>query len=234
MAALERSSSVEPAAEHRRGGRTWRGRALAIISVTLIVLSVTGALAAAGGFFWFLGQVSDREAPLLRDADGIVVLTGGTSRIADAIELLAAGHGKRLLITGAHPTTSQREIARLMPRYERWIECCVDLDHSALNTFGNAAETRRWIRSLNFESLIVVTSNYHMPRSMAELAHALPEIRLIQFPVISDKVKAEPWWSSPTTARLLLSEFVKYIVVQARIRLDPVPEQTGLVRSARQ
>src|SRR5690606_27445497 len=139
-----------------------------------------------------------------RDADGIVVLTGGASRIPDAIELLAAGHGRRLLITGVHRTTSSRELARLVPRYEQLLKCCVDLDHSAINTVGNAAETRRWVKDQRFTSVIVVTSSYHMPRSMAELGRQLPDVRLIAFPVVTEKMRDEAWWDSLPTARLLM------------------------------
>jgi len=77
-----------------------------------------------------------------RNTDGIVALTGGASRIADAIELLASGRGKRLLISGAYRATNSKEISRLNPEFERWVRCCVDFDRS-LNTLGNAIETKR-------------------------------------------------------------------------------------------
>src|SRR5438094_3160220 len=96
------------------------------------------------GFFWFLRNVPDEEVALDRNADGIVVLTGGASRIADAIELLASGRGTRLLISGVYHATTSDEIAHLMPKYHDLITCCVDLDYFAVNTSGNAAETRNW------------------------------------------------------------------------------------------
>ncbi len=73
---------------------------------------VVGALLLCGGFFWFALQVPNEEVTLDHGADGIVVLTGAATRIPDAIELLAAERGKRLLITGVHRATSSREIAR--------------------------------------------------------------------------------------------------------------------------
>jgi uncharacterized SAM-binding protein YcdF (DUF218 family) len=193
-------------------------RRLARASYTLIAI---GVFAVVAGFVWFLWQVSRDEVTLDRNADGIVVLTGGASRIADAIELLSAARGRRLLVTGVHRTTTTREIARLMPVYRHIIEGRVDLDHSAVNTLGNAIETRSWADRNNFRSLIVVTSSYHMPRAMLELAHQLPEVNLIPYPVVSEKIRAEPWWSSEATARLLLSEYLKCIVAVVRIGLEP-------------
>jgi len=225
----ERRDSAPPAkagrpAMRRRLARSLFGAAcLAVLAAALVV---------GGGFLWFVGTVPDREAQLRSNADGIVVLTGGTSRIEDAIQLLASGRGKRLLISGVNKSTTPREIARLVPQHEGLVACCVDLDYSALNTVGNAAETRRWAKDRNFRSLIVVTSNYHMPRSMAELGHQLRGIELMSFPVVTDRHRPDAWWSDMATARLLFFEYVKYVVAQARMHLEPAPEAPGVARAA--
>jgi uncharacterized SAM-binding protein YcdF (DUF218 family) len=202
-----------------------------------IALCAVAALVLAGGFGWFLWSLPADEVVLHRDADGIVVLTGGASRISDAIELLAAGRGKRLLISGVNPATPFDEITRLNPEYGRVVSCCVDFDRS-LNTVGNAIETKHWVESRGFRSLIVVTSSYHMPRAIAEIAHQLPDVALQPFPVIADKQHAEPWWTRGTTVRLMLSEYLKYVVARMRIRLDPAARTeaaadrpTGLVHA---
>jgi len=193
-----------------------------LLRATLLVM-LAALLLVGGGFVWFVLHVPDTEVALDRNADGIVVLTGGASRISDAIELLAAGHGKRLLISGVHRATSSAEIARSNPRHQSLVACCVDLDHSAVNTTGNATETRRWVRDRGFSSLIVVTSAYHMPRTMAELAKQLPDVALVPFPVVTEKLRSEPWWASGGTARLILSEYAKFVVAQLRMRIEPVP-----------
>jgi uncharacterized SAM-binding protein YcdF (DUF218 family) len=190
----------------------------------LIVLAAFVAVLAFGtGFLWFVGSVPTEEVSIDRPADGIVVLTGGASRIADAIELLAAGRGKRLLISGVHPTTSSSELARLSPAYRPWMTCCVDLGHEAINTTGNAIETEQWVTDRGFRSVIVVTSNYHMPRTMAELRRRLPNVALVPFPVVTDKMRSEAWWSSPPTTKLLFSEYLKYIAAQVRFRIGTAP-----------
>lgn len=188
--------------------------------LTMAVL-LAGAVILGLGFFWFINQVPGEEVHLTGKADGIVVLTGAASRIPDAIELLNTSKGQRVLITGVHRTTTAKEIATLTSLNERVFRCCVDLDRSALNTLGNAIETRRWARERNFHSLIIVTSNWHMPRAIAEIEHQIPDATLIPYPVVSEKIKGEPWWSHSGTARLLLSEYLKYVFAVVRMRLDP-------------
>jgi uncharacterized SAM-binding protein YcdF (DUF218 family) len=190
------------------------------IGFLTMAAAATGVILLVGGFVWFVAQIASEEVTLDTRADGIVALTGAAARIPDAIELLATNRGKRLLITGVHRATSSKEIARLTPLYTKYFNCCIDLDRTALNTLGNALETRRWAREHNFNSLIVVTSNWHMPRAMAELEHQLPDVALTAYPVISEKVKSEPWWSSVDTARFLFAEYLKYILAIARMHLD--------------
>lgn len=192
-----------------------------VIGFLTMAAAATGAIVLAGGFLWFVWRVPAEEVTLEQKADGIVVLTGAATRIPDALELLAAERGQRLLISGVHRATSKSEIVRLAPLYSKLVSCCVDLDRSALNTFGNAIETRRWAREHNFNSLIVVTSNWHMPRAMAEIGHQLPDVALIPFPVLSEKVKSESWMYNAEIVRVLMSEYLKYLFAVVRLHVDP-------------
>lgn len=196
------------AATRTRGNR-WFAALLAI-----------GVVALVAGFARYVSLVPMEEIPLQQKADGIVALTGGPDRIGDAAELLAAGRGKRLLITGVNPTTKMEELIKLLPRYEAVLTCCTDLDREALNTIGNAIETRRWARERGFTSLVVVTSRFHMPRALAELEHQLPDVTLIPYPVVTDKQRTEPWWTSFPATRALTFEYLKYIAALIRMKVD--------------
>jgi uncharacterized SAM-binding protein YcdF (DUF218 family) len=195
-----------------------RGRLRATIAALLAVAFVGAAI----GFVGFLSKLRGTEIRPVGKADGIVVLTGGSSRVSDAMELLAGGFGQRLLISGVHPTNAASDISRSLPDNQSLLRCCVDLDRSAVNTRSNAAETRRWARERGFKSLIVVTSNYHMPRAILELSHAMPDIRLIPFAVVGDKWRDEAWWTSGATLRLLLSEYAKYVAAELRVHLAEI------------
>src|SRR5271165_4761297 len=205
---MTQSGAHEPQRWLRRIGRTG------------LLICAGAALALLAGFAWFIWRVPLQEVRLNRDADGIVALAGGASRIADAIELLASGRGQRLLISGVNRATNSHEISRLNPQFEKWVRCCVDFDRS-LNTLGNAIEIRRWAENRRFHSLIVVTSNYHMPRALAEITHQLPDVALLPFPVIPGRQRAEPWWASGATARLMFTEYVKLIFARLRMGLYP-------------
>ena len=204
---------------------------LALAAVAAVVALIVA------GFAGFLLNLRSTEVRPERKADGIVVLTGGSSRVSDAMELLAAGYGKRLLISGVHPTIAAADISRSLQEGQGLFHCCVDLDHSAVNTRSNALETQRWARQRGFKSLVVVTSNYHMPRAIVEMSHAMPDITLVPFSVVGDKWREEPWWSSGATFRLVLSEYVKYIAATLRVRLEgfgvdptlfePIEQPTG-------
>lgn len=203
----------EPDDEFVGKPRWWLGRA----ALRLILLVI---LAFGAGFVWFLSQIrSEEERPTVR-ADGIVVLTGGSSRVSDALDLLAAGYGRRLLISGVHWTNGRADISRSLPDNQSLVNCCVDLDRSAINTKSNAVETRRWARDRKLRSLIVVTSNYHMPRALVELSHAMPDITLVAYPVVGDKWREEPWWTTGAAARLLFFEYAKYLTACVRVHVD--------------
>lgn len=202
------------------------------LATLLVLLAGLATVAAGAGFLAFTAQIAPREPAAVKPADAIVVLTGGASRIVDAVGLLADGRGRRLLITGVNPTTSPDEMRRALPEGERLMGCCIDLGHKALNTRGNALEAAEWARDRAFRSLVVVTSAWHMPRAMMELGRALPDVELVAYPVVSDRMQADGWWKQPATVRLLLKEYAKYLMAAVKIRPAQAVAPGAAVRPA--
>ena len=183
----------------------------------------------AFGFILFAVDVMRVPETTARRADGIIVLTGGQLRIKAGLELLKNGRAKMLLITGVNPQTKMADIVRIAGGESRNLKCCVDLGYEALNTQGNADEARAWAAEHGFMSLIVVTSSYHMPRSLMELNGRLPEIEIIPHPVIPQGFRDNAWWLDAKTARVLLSEYIK--LFPAAVRLVAMRAFSGETRA---
>ncbi len=190
------------------------------MAVMGLLVRLTGALLVAfsAGFFVFADHVSRLEPldPAPR-ADGVVALTGGGgTRIAAGMSLLEAGHGARLLISGVHAETTDSDVEALTATTNlRLFDCCVDIDRRATTTLGNGRETAAWARARGYRSLIVVTSDFHMPRALMVLQDADPSLRLIPYPVPRNGDVAPPWWRDAGMIRRLAVEYPKYLAILA-------------------
>lgn len=151
-----------------------------------------------------------------RTADAIVVLTGAGNRIEVAGQLLTKGFGRKLLISGVNRRVGFQHIRRISGLSREQIQCCVEIGYEAQDTIGNAYETKQWVARTGVRRLIVVTSSYHMLRSLTELRSVLPETELIPFPVVPAALKEKPWWLSLSLTRTLASEYLKLLPAAAR------------------
>jgi uncharacterized SAM-binding protein YcdF (DUF218 family) len=221
---LTATPSAAPNLVLRPGVRRWL-RLLLIAFAALAVVVIAGL---AVGLAEFLGRIDPREPVVVPRTDAIVVVTGGSQRVGDAIGLLGAERGSRLLISGVNEKTGREELAKLNPASRELLACCVDLDHRARNTIGNAIEARRWVRRHGFRSVLVVTSNYHMPRVMAEFAHAMPGLRLVPHPVVTEHMETAGWWRRWSAIKLLAPEYAKYAVARLRSLVEDDPETSRL------
>jgi uncharacterized SAM-binding protein YcdF (DUF218 family) len=191
---------------------------------TIVCLAATVAAAMVFGFIIFANHTTKVRISPLPHAQAIVALTGGTQRIRAAGQLLKARHAKRLLISGVHRSVNRSKLRRLLDIDDRLLACCVDVDYAAQNTHGNAVETRKWARKHSFESIIVVTSSYHMPRSLNELGHMLPEVDLVAYPVVPNRFRGKPWWLDRHSVKLLGAEYLKYLPSVAQLGIGRIME----------
>jgi uncharacterized SAM-binding protein YcdF (DUF218 family) len=180
-----------------------------------------------GGFLWFADTVTSLRAPEGVKADAIVVLTGGYQRIDQALGLLRDGAGRRLLISGAHPSASPAQIRRTTQGSPDLFRCCVDVGYAAIDTIGNAHEITRWIGDHGYRSVLVVTNNYHMPRSLLELRRVDRRTDFIPYPVINSDLTRTAWFTEPDVLRTMLAEYAKMAAATGRW-MAGMPQGTGL------
>ena len=167
------------------------------IILVLVTLSAWGL--SFGLFYQKIQWNVDTEPQII--TDGIVVLTGGAGRIEEALNLMEAGQGKKLLISGVHPNVAAQTLQNLTGRGKELFECCIDIDHKALDTVGNARESAKWSKLNNLKSLTIVTAHYHMPRAMIEFRRHHKDVILVSHPVVAY-----------VSLRYLLMEHQKYLI----------------------
>jgi uncharacterized SAM-binding protein YcdF (DUF218 family) len=177
----------------------------------LTCLAAGGFALFVAGLVFFASSMHRYEKAEVRPADGIVVLTGGEQRVREAIKLLADGHARRLLISGVNRQTTRDDLRRLTGLANVLFDCCVDIGYAALDTIGNAEETRNWAKTWQFNKLLVVTSTYHMPRSLAEFSRAMPAVDLLPHAVAARNFHNDAWWLHAATAKTVAIEYIKYL-----------------------
>ena len=202
-----------------------------LVAVLVAFLCVCGYF--AGGFLRFTEEVNLLSRPgTVKPADGIVVLTGGALRIDQAIDLLKDGHGRRLLISGVNPDTSAVTLARMTGTAKAWFDCCVDLDYAALNTVGNAEIASKWAREQGFHDLILVTSDYHMPRSLREFDRLGDVLSVTPFAVRRNDLWSNDQMPNGPGLKVLLTEYAKLVTARARTVLGIDPETSVATKVA--
>ena len=205
-----------PAPPVGRARRRRRGRLLAWLALPLAL-----ALAWLAGLIGFVAAIPTAADAPGRRTDAIVVLTGGSERLAEGLRLLAAGLGGKLLVSGVGQDVELVQLLQSLPPGEARPDpaqaaCCIVLDHGAGNTLGNAVETAQWMREQGFRSLRLVTADYHMPRSLLEFRRAMPDLEILRHPVFPRQVMREQWWRWPGTTGLMIGEYHKLLLALLR------------------
>jgi uncharacterized SAM-binding protein YcdF (DUF218 family) len=183
----------------------------------LRILAFLVVVALTGGFAAFAAMVGGYEIPETgRRADAIVVLTGDAGRLAAGGQLLREGRAGQLLVSGVHPAATTSDIQRHTGLADTQFQCCVSIGREATDTIGNAREAGALVSANGYESLIIVTSDYHLPRSLLEMKFLMPGVEMVPYPV-----RTPPPWRDTRAARLWLQEYAKFTAVWLRHTVTP-------------
>jgi uncharacterized SAM-binding protein YcdF (DUF218 family) len=189
--------------------------------VLLPMVAMAAVITAWGfGLFRFAAAIPSAVADQATRTDAIIVLTGGSRRLSTGLKLLADDAASKLFVSGVYQGVDVTKLLEMSQRAPEELRCCVDIGHSAGNTAGNAAETAAWMADNGYRSLRLVTSNYHMPRSMMEFRHAMPDVVSVAHPVFPENVKWNKWWAWPGTASLIVGEYNKFLLAWVRHMRD--------------
>lgn len=185
----------------------------------LLALSLAAAFAAwAVGLFGFVAAIPQTVTDPGRKTDAIVVLTGGRGRLGEGLALLAAGSAEKLFVSGVYRGVDVKRLLAAFKDRPAGLESRISIGN-AVDTIENAAETAVWAAAAGYKSLRLVTSDYHMARSLLEFRYAMPGIALVPHPVFPQHVKKKGWWRRPGTAGLIIGEYNKYLLAWARIQI---------------
>lgn len=168
-------------------------------------------MAWATGFILFNQEINSYETDDITKTDAIIVLTGGRNRIIEAVKLLNEGMADKMLISGVQKNISPKDIEKrnavnLTDKPE------IEFEKQSKNTVENAIKTNEWIKQNNIRSIRLVTSNYHIPRSLQEFKAQNTELEIIINPVYSEKV-SKTWWKNTGSFCLIASEYSKFLFV---------------------
>ena len=163
-----------------------------------------------GGFIVFQQYIRKRPIDATTKTDAIVVLTGGRNRIAEAVMLYNKGLSEILFISGVEPHVNFKSLEKQNNVKIERERAHVLLGKEATNTIENAVEVSEMIRRNHIKSIRLVTSYYHMPRSLVEVKALAPDVEILEHPVYSKNV-SKRWWKRPKSFYLIASEYHKFI-----------------------
>jgi uncharacterized SAM-binding protein YcdF (DUF218 family) len=169
------------------------------------------------GFILYVLQINSYGQELSVTPEAIVVLTGGSNRIEEGLDLMSSKGCQNLFISGVNKDVSRHDILGRVQKNSDVNQCDLELGYTARNTHENAQEVLAWMRKKEYKSMVLVTAHYHMPRSLLEFQSIAPDIIIYPYAVYpTHKTYLE---SAAIRSLLVLKEYHKYLAAWVRIHL---------------
>lgn len=184
---------------------------------TVCYLIICLCIVWVAGFILFNRTINTYQTDNRTKTDAIIALTGGRNRISAAVKLLNEEMAPRLLISGVQKDIPRKDIEKLNA-VKLTGKPEIEIEDKSQNTVENAIEATDWIKRNNIRSIRLVTSNYHLPRSVQEFRALNKNLKIIIHPVYSEKVSAK-WWKNFGSFLLVASEYNKFLFVYVKTNL---------------
>lgn len=161
------------------------------LRITILTLFIAVGLAAAPPLYHYSkGNLSaaDTALPATAKTDAIMVFTGSADRIKKGYEFYSSGLAKKLMFTGYDYPKQIREagVKKLLKKVDK---DQVYIDLKAANTIENAENGAEWALKNHVKSILLVTTEGHMPRAYFELRRLLPPEVKVYTNAIPGKLK---------------------------------------------
>jgi len=138
------------------------------------------------GFVFYSIDIQYYPQMIESKPDAVVVLTGGSNRVEEGLEIMAQHGCQNLFISGVNKNVSRHDILKRIQKNKSAKGCQLELGYKARNTHENAQEVIAWLKKKNYKSIVLVTAYYHLPRSILEFRSIAPNLKIQAYAVFPD------------------------------------------------
>jgi len=178
------------------------------------------------GLFNFKEKILSLEKSKNITSSNIVILTGGSNRIKEGLKIVndinkLTKTDFKILISGTGKGFTKTTLKKILSSdfNLKLVECCIELESISKDTYSNASETYKWAKKNNINNIILITSNYHMPRAILEFKNRMPNQQFFTYPITPKNHDVKNWLYSSDTFSLIFFEYSKLLIASLRLKI---------------
>jgi uncharacterized SAM-binding protein YcdF (DUF218 family) len=178
------------------------------------------------GLFNFQDKVLSLEKNKNIVNSNIVILTGGSNRIKEGLKIVndidkLAKTDFKILISGTGKGFTKSSLKKILTSdfNLNLVDCCIEFESISKDTYSNASETYKWTKINDINSIILITSNYHMPRAILEFKNRMPNLKIFTYPITPKNHDIKNWLNSSDTVSLIFIEYSKLLIAGLRLKI---------------
>lgn len=143
-----------------------------------------------------------------KNSDTIIILGGGDQgRVKQAAMLYESGYVDNVIITPVEERYTSQELITILSYYG-FDEEDITVEEESTSTYSNAEKTIEIMENKNFDSALVVTSDYHIKRSKIAFERLNDESKEFHY-IPATNLAGEKWYEREDAHKHWFNEFVK-------------------------